>query len=316
MRIFSLEGQPSEALSRALAKFESQFSYPMGQADRFAVFHGDDYARFFRAMGRAQCFLAEMGGEIVGSFAVVVRRIGLPDGTESEVGYLGDVKIAPRARGGSTLFRLAAAATAWVPRSVDAYYGVVMDGTEATPDEYSGRAGLPAFSAVGKVMITRLLTSSMTGRNDPAISESEFPAVTACFRELSAGRYSTPCTAPSERSLTAPISLMARNRSACGCLEDTRRAKRLVLQDGTELLSMHLSSFAYRDVRSGGSLIREALTRASSLGFPAVLVAIAAADADQMFAELTEYSATLAPATIYGHGLAPNVDWNLNTAEI
>jgi len=109
---------------------------------------------------------------------------------------------------------------------------------------------------------------------------------------------------------------MDRNGAACGSIEDTRRAKRLILADGTELVSAHLSDFAYRDVGRGAAFVREALIQARRMGYPALFVAASATDSHTLFSELGENRATLAPATIYGHGFAPGTEWNLNTAEI
>jgi hypothetical protein len=316
MRIFALEGQKNATLPRALDRFERQFSYPLGDAQRFQVSHGADYAKFFRTMGRAQCFIAEKEGEIVGSLAIVVRQIGLPDGTDQNVGYLGDLRIVPHARGARTLFRLAGAAANWIERGVNAYFGVVMDGTMATPDRYTGRANVPAFKSLAKVIVVRFPTAEIRGDICSAVTEVEAKIANRCFRELSTDRYSTPCANPAERSLLAPVWLIHEGATACGCLEDTRRAKRLILANGTEMISAHLSSFAYRDFRSGATLVRDALRRARQQGFPALFLAIAAGDSRRLLAELGDICPTLAPATIFGHGLLPNVDWNLNTAEI
>src|SRR5580658_9463514 len=114
MNIIVLTERPDDALAKALNRFERQFFYPLGEKQRFQVLHGEDYPRFFRAIGQARCLIAELDGDIVGSLAVVLRRIGLPDGRECDVGYLGDLKIAPRARSGTVLHRLATAAETWI----------------------------------------------------------------------------------------------------------------------------------------------------------------------------------------------------------
>jgi len=132
---------------------------------------------------------------------------------------------------------------------------------------------------------------------------------------LSVGRYASPGGNPAERSETEPLWLMEPNGQACGRLEDTRRAKRLIADDGVEMRSAHLSCFACQDLRSGVQLLRVALRHAASRGFPALFVAVAASDAENFSQPLGGAGVVPSPATIYGTGLEPGV-WNINTAEI
>jgi hypothetical protein len=103
--------------------------------------------------------------------------------------------------------------------------------------------------------------------------------------------------------------------SACGLLEDTRKAKRLNTGDGSEMLSAHLSCFAYDSVSAAADLIRLALEQAALSGLPALFVAVSDGDAKQLRAELHGFEVVPAPATVYGAGLMPGA-WNINTAEI
>lgn len=136
------------------------------------------------------------------------------------------------------------------------------------------------------------------------------------YCRLSAGRYACPAGHPAERSLVAPAWLLLPDGSACGCLEDTRRAKRLVA-DGQEMVSAHLSCFAWRDLRSASTLVRAALARAAALGFPALFVAVPRRDAGTLEGALKEIEVIRAPATVYAHGLpGGDTDWNINSSEI
>ena len=112
-----------------------------------------------------------------------------------------------------------------------------------------------------------------------------------------------------------PVWLMNPDGSACGMLEDTRRAKRLISDDGCEMLSAHFSYFAYRDVAAGSRLIGAAIDQALHLGFPAMFVSVAETDATELGAALSQFAVHPAPATVYGTGLEPGF-WNINTAEI
>jgi len=104
--------------------------------------------------------------------------------------------------------------------------------------------------------------------------------------------------------------------AACGRLEDTRRAKRLFGNDGSELVSAHLSCFAFSEVAAGAALLWAAARRAAGLGYPALFVAVAEPDAEAMLARLGNVRLTVAPATVYGAGLKAAIPWNINTAEI
>src|SRR5205807_1917922 len=100
-----------------------------------------------------------------------------------------------------------------------------------------------------------------------------------------------------------------------GRLEDTRRAKRLIADDG-EMISVHLSCFAWRTPEAGAAVVQAARRRAARHGFPALFVAVAAADAPVLAAALGDVERTEAPATVYGAGLEAGRLWNFNTAEI
>ena len=118
MRLYQLPGPPSPALARALEEFESPFTYPLGPGKFFHITHGEDYTLFFRALGDSACFVAERQGRVVGALGTAVRQLWMPDGDERGVAYLGDLKIAPDARSGMVLLRLAQAAEAWLqPRA-------------------------------------------------------------------------------------------------------------------------------------------------------------------------------------------------------
>ena len=102
-------------------------------------------------------------------------------------------------------------------------------------------------------------------------------------------------------------------------LEDTRRAKRLLLDDGGELVSAHLSKFAYADVGAGTVLLRRALARCGQSGqAPALFVSVPEVDTTAFVRLLGDVPEVVqAPATIYAVGLpVSGASWNLSTAEI
>ncbi|MDB6064139.1 MAG: hypothetical protein JWR26_347 [Pedosphaera sp.] len=315
MNLQTLSDSPDPGLAQALAEFEAPFTYPLGPGRFFRITHGEDYTLFFRAIGNGVCFIAEHEGCIAGVLGTAIRRLWLPDGTERIAGYIGDLKIAPDARGRTILLRLARAAEAWLRPRVQAAFGVVMDGTAQTPTAYTGRAGIPDFQDLGKVTILRISDFKEPARHDSVPCEITPASGLACYQRLSLGRYACPAGDAHKRSLLAPVWLMNPDGSACGMLEDTRRAKRLITGDGSEMLSAHLSCFAYNEVAAGAELLHAALRHVARLGLPALFVAVAAPDAKALRQALGNVEVLLAPATVYGAGLVAG-SWNINSSEI
>lgn len=316
MKVHALRDKSPPELANALAEFEARFTYPLGPGRSFRISHGEDYARFFRAMGPATCFVAQTEDRVVGTLGMAIRPTLMPDGSARRVAYIGDLKIDPAARGGVVLLRLGLAALAWGRPQVSAAYGVVMEGTPASPATYSGRAGLPAFLQVGRVMVLRFATGGgATSESDPRWVVSPDYAM-ECYRSLSRGRYAAWGGAPAERSEIALVWLMHPNAAACGQLEDTRRAKRLTDESGAEMLSAHLSCFAWRTPAAGAELIHQARQRAAVLGFPALFVSVAECDRGPLADALGDVETVVAPASVYGAGLSAGSAWNINTSEI
>jgi len=313
--VHTLTGPPPDGLARALASFEEQFTYPLGPDRSFRVSHGADYPRFFRAIGEPACFVAVHDGAVLGTLGTALRRLRLPDGSERRTVYMGDLKVVPSARRGRTSSRLFEACEARYLPVAEALYGVVMDGTRVTPHFYPRRAGLPPTEVVGHVVVFRIPTTDAPPAPDDQVCHPTDRLAEACHRRWVAGRYCAPAADPAVRSESAPRRLMLSDGSACGLLEDTRQAKRLI-GDGGELRSAHLSDFAYRSPADGARLARLALPMAARRGFPALFVAVSADEAGAFREELAVAEAVAAPATIYGLALEPGARWSINTAEI
>ena len=110
----------------------------------------------------------------------------------------------------------------------------------------------------------------------------------------------------------APLPLVTPGGDACGMLEDTRRGKRLFLESGGEMVSAHLSGFAYETPEAGADLVAAAVVRASGPFF----VALPLRQMEAMRPLLEGLEFTEAEACIYGHGLESGHDWWVDTAEI
>lgn len=307
MIVRAVTAAPPQDLAAALARFEEQFTYPLGPGRSFRISHGDDYPRFFRAVGDAACFVAERDGEILGVLGLAVVPLRTPERMRTAL-YLGDLKVAPAARSGTVLHRLASASREWWSRA-DCAFAVVMDGTRVTPDAYTGRLGIPAFREVAKVAILRLSATA----DDPArvaawrAGSAAGPAV---FADLAAGHVRTDGGNPAERSEVPAAWLVAPDGSACGRLEDTRRAKRLITDTGVEMVSAHLACVGYRGPADLAELLRVARAAAGTAGFPAVFAAVPPDHATLGGAD------AVAPATVFATGIEPGPLWAVNTAEV
>lgn len=311
MNVHRLAAAPGPALAGALARFEEQFAYPLGEGRSFRISHGADYPRFFRAIGGAACFVAERAGEVLGVLGLAVTPVHRPDGTARPAVYLGDLKVSPAARGGRVLTRLADAARAWCAGKAECGFGVVMDGTPVTPDRYTGRLGVPPFREAAKVAVLRLPARPAAW----AAWEADAARGHDSHSHLTSGRVCTAGGFPAERSETSPLWLVAPDGSACGRLEDTRHAKRLLAGDG-EMAAAHLSCIGYANHDALAELLRAACGLAAARGFPAVFAAVPADEAPAALARVGADGVVVAGATVFASGFEPGLSWNVNTAEI
>jgi len=124
-----LDAETAEAMNA----FEKEFSYPLGETDRFRISHQPHYLRFFQAMGKAHLLVAMKGDTVLGSLVTVRRQI-IVGGEQLDAHYFCDLKILPATRGSRTLARLFAATQSRIRAAGGslACYGVVMDACPAT----------------------------------------------------------------------------------------------------------------------------------------------------------------------------------------
>ncbi len=314
MNIIELSAAPDGALTARLEAFELQFSYPLGATSRFRISHLPDYTAFYRAQGgESICLLATTpAGEIIGTVSASVRILKTPAGSTLKVAYIGDLKIAPHLKTPRTLFALVETLKAWLEPLVDAAYGVVMDGTSVVPTAYSGRLGLPAFLPFAPQHILRFSVDQLVETEAVVVDESTGRAL---YEELAEGGYIFPAGNASQRSLTQPIWYAAGNR-ACGMLEDTRKAKRLFVDDGTEILSSHLAYFVASEGQAAQEVIVAALEKSRELGFRAMFLTLDDDDMCSLEPFLKEFTYSDALATIYATETLHPGRMKVNSSEV
>jgi hypothetical protein len=306
MNLHCLHDTPHAWLAEALERFEGQFWYPLGPGRRFRISHGRDYLPFFQAMGRATVLVAERGGEVLGTLARVERRVRIL-GENRLVHYLCDLKVAPSARGGRVLPALIQETRRQIEASGShACYSIVMRGTGRTPADYTGRGGIPPFQKLADLMILRFSASAPL--DAPAPIEETVPWMPAEKDLRITGGHSAL------RSLLQPVKL--RVADACAVLEDTRRGKRLWMEDGDELVSAHLASLRFSSTPAAAVLIQRSLLAAQQAGFPAVFTAMPLSVWSALRSHVIHLSPQEAPAFLFGHDLPAGHDWWVDTAEI
>lgn len=320
MNIRLLRGDPDAHLAAAIGRFEQEFTYPLGAGRRFRIAHDGDGWRFFAALGEAAYLVVEDGEGVIGILGAALRRISTPDSGKATALYIGDLKIAARARGGLVLIRLLRAVREWVGSRTTAAFAVVMDGTIPTPEAYTGRLGLPLFRPLDAIAILWLHTAGAALPVQPSVDSVGAESGAAVFSALSTGDYRLEDTDPALRSVLTP-GWLALGEKACGRLEDTLRAKRLTTTDGEEMRSAHLSCFAYLAHEDGLAVLATALERAAAHGYPMLFTAVPAAEAEAWRASLGDRVRSVATATVFGTGLArPGLamsdPWRINTADI
>jgi len=309
INVIKFDSVPSD-LNEKMSEFEQSFRYPLGDSGTFSISHGDDYSRFFRAMGKSRIYLACYQGEIVGSLAMVQRPLCQNGKTVNSL-YIGDLKI--KRKNGRILYCLIKEAhddnieLRDIPQ-----YGVMMKGTEKRPSDYTGRMGLPKFKNMGEVAIIRIPVINEAGQKK--YDQIGLPGAIALAEELRQTKYSFPMGRPKIRSLNVPQGFCLSDKTAVCILEDTLTAKRLFNDKGNEIVSGHLSSFQYGSAREGLELIKAIMPEAAENSYPALFFSVPLED-KEIFLNGIE-GAHCAPAFVYGRNMEKAKRWQLNTSEI
>lgn len=315
MKMRSFIEAPDPATGKALEAFEREFSYPLGERSRFHISHQPNYLRFFQAIGKPHLLTAETNEEIQGSLVTVARGLSL-DGSALTAHYFCDLKLRAAARGSRVLAHLFTATQQRI-RTSDSVkcYGVVMKGTGSLPSDYTGRLDIPRFQRIGEIAILRL---NGVAKSSPGVVEVSIEEMTEISRRIANRGYRATGGDSRLRSQIVPVALAKKDGSACGTVEDTRRAKRLIQEDGGEMISAHLSGFTFATPKAGVELLGHALTLANQNGLPALFAAVPVSQANAVVTllESAGVAVTIAPASIFGHDLEAGHDWWVDTAEI
>lgn len=309
-RIHFFRQAPPPELGRALAEFERQFTYPLGANDSFSISHGQQYLTFFQAIGDAVLLVIEEEGRVLGTLAAAVRPLQIPQGQVHQVAYLADLKLVREVR--FRLPRYLRAMSEQLQVANHCGYAVVMDGTRSTPDRYTGRGEIPAFRPQARLTVLTLQTRAGTERD----CEVTHARLNQRWAESRPAGAVVPLSGQSRlRSERSPLALEW--GSACGLLEDTRRGKRLLHTDGTEMRAAHFSRFLFENERDAAALLEQAARRCAHEGIPVLFACLPESAAQRLLPYLRHLQVLPAPATVYAVGFPPDwTEWWLDSAEI
>jgi len=316
MRIQPVESLVAPDLVKAIDSFEKEFSYPLGAANRFRISHGETYSVFFQSIGESQSLIVEHDGIVCGAIGAALRTIFTPHGGTIKAAYIGDFKVSEKVRSSGVAYRLLKETQNWVLSATNYGFCIVMNGTSSSPLNYTGRLGITKFEFLGEVSILRIAIENFIGSQSCLVSRHKDASL--LYKSLVAGRWSMLGGIPTLRSAVQPQWFVSHNNSACGLIEDTRKTKKLFTLSNEEIVSAHLSNFAYLNPSSGAEIIRRGIEYAAQFGFKSIFVAVTPDDAPIFRKILCSYQITQTQASIFGN--LPSVistrQWAVNTSEI
>jgi hypothetical protein len=320
IHVFEINEAALTNLASKLSDFERQFTYPLGADRKFTISHGNDYTLFFRSIGIAATFVALQESTIAGLISVVLKIVHDQNSQSNVVAYICDLKIGLEFRGSFVLKALLQKAKEWIGTKCDKAFCVVMDGTSATPDRYTGRTEIPLFQKLASVVLLRITVKKPKNFSPALVEISAAQDSLMKFIEFFRGGITLAPGTVKLRSQTTPcyFTTSSPQGDGCGVLEDTRLAKRLLCDDGSEMVVGHLSSFIYNSLAAGIAVLQTALVQAHSVGIPLLFVPIPLNAVSSYLNALSsaEYEVIQAPASIYGIGFPTNHYWFINSSEI
>lgn len=308
MKVIALSHENQPQWQEALSSFERQFHYPLSDSLSFSIDHGPDYSAFFRSQGDGHVFAAVKDEQVIGVLACAIKSVVI-EGKTQRVAYLGDTKLDKSKATPFTLYRLFKTAQSELQNRVDIAYSIVMDGTEATPQNYTGKMDIPLFEKHRDLMIVRIDSTHGEPSKTIRSSSNAYDLYTNLCTDIV-----LPQTQSHVRSLINPCWFFEKE-AAVGLIEDTRRAKRLHLQDGAELVSSHLSFVAFNNVESAEKMIKHVLHYAHILDIPGVFMALTTDQYHALQPFLESCKAHVTKGTIYGTSPAL-ASLTFNTAEV
>lgn len=322
-----------------ISAFEAGFRYPLSMTENFSISHGADYSLFYRSMGESLVLAAEQGELPIATVAATIRELKNPSGKIHRCAYIGDLKYNKSVGASRKLLSLLLELQNWCVQKADSAIAIVMGGTQNLPDSYSGRLGLKEMKQLGTMQIYRIPVRSAESSRQFRQAERIDGTIADCFIETSPRNFicfkpnSAVDIDPESTSDIGAIWLgtadtvdsnISTGGGSIGCLQDTRKAKKLFREDGSEILNAHLTNFYYQDIESAASIIESSLALARQNSFEALFLSLDNERSHELSRLLQNLGATRSEAIIYGAGVIAdandinnsNRNWCINSSEV
>ena len=284
--------------------FEQQFRYPLGDGSTFRIHHPTPYTRFAQSIGHGACFIATDNDRIIGVISVSIRDICIA-GVVQQCAYIFDLKLAPDNKNPFTLLRLLQRAQAWAETFCNSAYAVVMDGTNKTPDQYTGRLAIPQFHKIQSLYVLLFPCAAAAINLEPqtlqmhASAQDQIDTIHSRFEQ---------------RSLLSPSTLSI-DQENWAVLEDTRQAKQLFDQENHEIKAAHLSYLHFTNPTDANTLIDTARHLAAQQDYAQLFCCLNQTQYERMNTELRA-QASLSTASLYTYNIDANQAWLIHSSEI
>ena len=305
-------------LRRKLLDFEQRTVLTLSEGlDHYRVH--DPVNAYYRACGpRCVTLVAEEDGRVVATESLVVRRFRIPRRPPARFVYVTNVRVAPECRFGTVLARVHLAALRWSFARCWAAFSIVPPMTSSPPRSRSGRFGIPTLRLATRCARIEMTTDDASPADLADRCVSTERVVRRIHRILSRDLIAPIGGRPELRSSSPPVWIALPDASACCCLEDFRRTKRIFRPDGTEVMWRSLSFFAARDTDAALAICRVALAHAARLG-PQGVKLMADSQLCHDIARRMTVRGPIIPMHVYASSVLhrlPNARWAFNVSEV
>lgn len=315
-------GPIDEALAERLDAFERRVAVRLSEGIDVYRIHGlrdADPNSYYRSIGgRAVTLVAEEHGRVVGTQSLVVKTLRRAGGPPARFVYALNVRVAPECRFGPVFGRLQLAGLAWAASRCWGVLTVIPDLVSTPPRGRSGRFGIPRLRKLrGCACVGFPLDLACSAREADRCVRDE-AEVRRLFRRLTSGCVSPVGGTPGARSLGAPVWLALPDASACCCVEDFRRTRRLETLDGTEVVWRCVSFLGAANADAAERMCRVACAHAARIGDEPLRAMVEGELGAALRTSMGLGGSLCYPLSMWGWRLSPrepNVPWVFNLTE-
>ncbi len=132
---------------------------PMQGIISLRIDRSPDFFSLLEKRGESIVFVADAGGQIIGSVSASQQEVWL-DGEKETLFYIADLKIHPSQRGGIVMVRLVSQLHRFLAeQKADLLFSTAAEGNHRVTPIFEGRLGFPKFRLVGKFPVYQILPS-------------------------------------------------------------------------------------------------------------------------------------------------------------